>query len=53
MSPLHILLAFIVGTIATVMLTLYLLAHLAGRREERARKNAEEKPDDAQPSPSP
>lgn len=53
MSLLHTLLAFIVGTITVTMLLLYLLAHLAGRHEERARKNAEEQPDDAQPSPSP
>lgn len=54
MSPLYVFLAFVVGTIATVMLTLYLLAYIAGRYEDRrARKNAAEQPNDAQPSPSP
>jgi len=52
MSPLYVFLAFVVGMIAAIMLTLYLLAYLAGRQEERrARKNADGQPGHA-PLPS-
>ncbi|MDD9882995.1 MAG: hypothetical protein OXU62_00425 [Gammaproteobacteria bacterium] len=46
-------LAIVVGMLAAGMLLLYLLAHLAGRREERqARKHAAEQQGDA-PQPAP
>lgn len=56
MSPVYVFLAFVVAMIVGTMLLLYLLAYIAGRREERrAREDADaaEQPNDAQPSPSP